>query len=212
MNIKRRVGVHTSIAGGLNLSLERARELGCNTMQIFSHNPRGWEIKRKGAEEIRVFTEIRRQYDISPIFIHTSYLVNLASGKPSLAERSMDMVVHELDIADSIGAEYVVLHTGSASGEDPGIARKRAIACLSDIARKWEWQAGLLLENTAGERGDITSRIEEIAELIEKVPGKLIAGYVLILVMPFQLAMISEMMTAFSCYLMILSNVSAVKR
>lgn len=158
------------------MGLERARELGCNTMQIFSHNPRGWEVKRKGTEEIGVFIETRRKYDISPVFIHTSYLINLASGNPSLAKRSMDMVVHELDIADSIGAEYVVLHTGSASGEDPGIARKRAIACLADITKKGEWQAGLLLENTAGERGDVTSRIEDIAEIMVKVPGRLISG------------------------------------
>ena len=176
MNVKRRLGVHTSIAGGLQMSLERARELGCNTMQIFSHNPRGWEVKNKGTEELAVFSETRQKYDISPVFVHTSYLINLASGNPALARRSMDMVVHELDIADSIGAEYVVLHTGSASGEDAGIARKRAIACLSEVAKQGQWQAGLLLENTAGERGDITSRIEELSEIMEKVSGRLIAG------------------------------------
>jgi len=176
MNKPRRIGVHTSIAGGLPLSLERSRELACNTMQIFSHNPRGWEVKRKRAEEIGVFLEARREYDISPVFVHASYLINLASGNPSLATRSMEMVVHELDIADSIGAEYVVLHTGGASGDDSGVARKRAIACLSGIAQRGEWQAGLLLENTAGERGDVTSRIGDIAEIIEKVPGGLISG------------------------------------
>ena len=176
MNIKRRIGVHTSIAGGLHLSLERARELGCNTIQIFSHNPRGWEIKRKGTEEISVFIEARRKYDISPVFIHTSYLINLASGNPSLAARSVDMVMQELDIADSVGAEYAVLHTGSASGEDPVVPRKRAITCLREIAERGEWQAGLLLENTAGERGDITSKIYEISEIMEKVPGRLIPG------------------------------------
>jgi deoxyribonuclease-4 len=176
MNVKRRIGVHTSIAGGLHLSLERARELGCNTIQIFSHNPRGWEIKRKDAEEIRGFIEARRKYDISPVFIHTSYLINLASGNPSLAARSVDMVLQELDIADSVGAEYVVLHTGSASGEDPAAARKRAIASLKEIAGRGEWKAGLVLENTAGERGDITSKLKEISVIMEQVPGRLISG------------------------------------
>ncbi len=176
MKTSRKIGVHTSIAGGLHLSLERARSLGCNTMQIFSHNPRGWTVKRKDADEIQTFVEARKKYDIAPVYVHASYLINLASGSPSLAEKSVDMVIQELDIADSIGAEYVVLHTGSASGEDAGIARKRAIACLSDIARRGEWQAGLLLENTAGERGDITSRIEDIAEIMDQVPGGLISG------------------------------------
>ncbi len=176
MNVKRRIGVHTSIAGGLSMSLERARELGCNTIQIFSHNPRGWEIKMKDKVEITRFVEASRKYNISPVFIHTSYLINLASGNPSLAARSVDMVLQELDIADSIGAQYVVLHTGSASGEDPVVARKKAITCLKEIAGRGEWQAGLLLENTAGERGDITSKINEISEIIESVPGSLIPG------------------------------------
>ena len=176
MNAQRRIGVHTSIAGGLHLSLERARELDCDTVQIFSHNPRGWEIKRKDNEEIRGFIEARRKYNISPVFIHTSYLINLASGNPSLAARSVDMVLQELDIADSIGAEYVVLHTGSATGQDPVMARKRAITCLKRIAERGEWQAGLLLENTAGELGDITSKINEISEIIEQVPGRIISG------------------------------------
>jgi len=176
MNVKRRIGVHTSIAGGLHLSLEKARELGCNTIQIFSHNPRGWEIKSRGPEELSLFIEARRKFDISPVFIHTSYLINLASGNPSLAARSVDMVLQELEIADSVGAEYVVLHTGSASGEDPVIARKRAITCLKEIAGRGEWRGGLLLENTAGERGDITSNINEISEIMEKVPGRLISG------------------------------------
>jgi deoxyribonuclease IV len=176
MNKSRKIGVHTSIAGGLSLCLERALALGCNTMQIFSHNPRGWAVKRKEGDEISEFIERRKSSDISPLYIHTSYLINLASANPPLAAKSRDMVMHEMNIADSIGAEYVVLHTGSASGENAGLARKRAIGCLADISRKKEWRAGLLLENTAGERGDITSKIEEIAEIIDAVPGKLISG------------------------------------
>ncbi|MDH4230394.1 MAG: deoxyribonuclease IV [Nitrospirota bacterium] len=176
MNRFRKIGVHTSIAGGLPMSLERAHELGCNTMQIFSHNPRGWAMKRKGPDEIEAFVKSRKKYDISPVYIHTSYLINLASANETLSAKSLDMVLQEMDIADSIGAEYVVLHTGSASGEDAGIARKRAIACLTAVAKRGEWKAGLLLENTAGERGDITSRVEEIAEIMAQVPGKLISG------------------------------------
>lgn len=158
------------------MSLERARDLGCNTVQIFSHNPRGWTVKWKDTAEIEAFVEARKKFDIGPVYVHASYLINLASGSPPLAEKSVNMVLQELAIADSIGAEYVVLHTGSASGEDAGIARKRAIACLSEIARRGEWHAGILLENTAGERGDITSKIEDIAEIMERVPGRLISG------------------------------------
>lgn len=172
----RRIGVHTSIAGGIHKSLERAHELGCNTLQIFSHNPRGWSVKDRDIEEVRTFRRLRRAFNLSPVVVHSSYLINLASHNQILREKSVDLVITEMDIADTLGADYVVLHTGSASGDTPGDARQRAIASLSDIASRGKWKAGLLLENTAGERGDITSKIEEIAALIENVSSDLIHG------------------------------------
>ena len=172
----RRLGVHTSIAGGIHLSLERAHALGCATLQIFSHNPRVWAVRERDEEELSRFRRLRAEYGLSPVFVHTSYLVNLATASPDLKRRSIDMTILELDSADAIGADYVIIHTGSASGERPGIARARAVESLGEIASRGKWKAGLLLENTAGERGDITSTIEDIAEIARNVTGGLIAG------------------------------------
>jgi deoxyribonuclease IV len=172
----RRLGVHTSIAGGLQKSLERAKELECNTLQIFSHNPRGWAVKEKTNEEITHFKKLRNEFDISPVFIHTSYLINLASQNKSLLKKSIDMIVQEMNLADSIGAEYAVLHTGSASGDDPVSARKRAASCLKEISEMGQWRGRLLLENTAGEQGDITTKIKDIAEIMEELPFALVSG------------------------------------
>jgi len=174
--MERRIGVHVSIAGGIDKGLERARELGCSTVQLFSHNPRGWGIGSRDPLEITRFRTLKKEFDIQPVFIHTSYLINLASAKHDLLKKSVDMIRAELDIADAIDAEYVVLHTGSASGDLPVAARARAVEALKQVAEQGSWQAGLLLENTAGERGDITSRIAEIAGIMEKVPSGLIAG------------------------------------
>jgi deoxyribonuclease-4 len=174
--MERRIGVHVSIAGGIDKGLERAKELCCSTVQLFSHNPRGWVLGTRGMEEIAQFRTLQKTYDISPVFIHTSYLINLASSRKDLLNRSMAMIVEELNIADQINAEYVVLHTGSASGDDPVSARRRAIEALHQIAGNGRWKAGLLLENTAGERGDITSRVHELAEIIEQIAPGLIAG------------------------------------
>ncbi len=174
--MERRIGVHVSIAGGIDKGLERARELGCSTVQLFSHNPRGWGIGSRDSLEIARFKTLKKEFDIQPVFIHTSYLINLASIKQDLLKKSVDMIRAELDIADAINADYVVLHTGSASGDLPAVARARAVEALKQVAEQGRWQAGLLLENTAGERGDITSRIAEIAGIMEKVPAGLIAG------------------------------------
>ena len=168
--------MHTSIAGGLQISLERARALGCDTLQIFSHNPRGWALTPRSREEIDSFRTLAAQYAISPIFIHTSYLINLASANSELLQKSIEMVAEELNIADSIGADYVVLHTGSASDASPSESRKLAAASLSAVAARGKWRAGLLLENTAGQRGDITSGIGEIADIMDGVPEGLVSG------------------------------------
>jgi deoxyribonuclease-4 len=108
--------------------------------------------------------------------IHTSYLINLASANDELLDKSVRMVISELNAADDLDAEYVVIHTGSASGDNPDAARKRAAKALGMIAGSGRWQTGLLLENTAGERGDVTSRIRDIAELMDLVPSGLIKG------------------------------------
>ena len=125
----RRLGVHTSIAGGLHLSLERAHALGCTTLQIFSHNPRGWAVKAIPEEAAFRFKALRAEFDISPVVIHTSYLINLASRDSMLLKKSLDLLVTEMDRADTIGADYVILHTGSASGDDERVARQEGGRC-----------------------------------------------------------------------------------
>lgn len=172
----RRIGLHTSIGGGLQRSLERARDLGCGTVQIFSHNPRGWAIRERGQDQFLAFRKLRLEYDIYPVFVHSSYLINLASKIADLRKKSVNMVAAEMDIADAIGAEYVILHTGSASGEDRASARKRVISCLAEVSAKGLWKSTILLENTAGERGDIASRIEEMGEILEALPSGLVSG------------------------------------
>ena len=172
----RRIGVHTSIAGGLHKSLERAKTLGCTTLQIFSHNPRGWAVKELSTGEIQLFRVLRSQFGISPVYIHTSYLINIATHNNILRAKSLALLITEMDRADVIGADYVILHTGSARDDLKDDSQKRAVSVLNDVADHRRWNAKLLLENTAGERGDISSAIEDLAFMINGVKGNLVGG------------------------------------
>ena len=128
-DIMRRLGVHTSIAEGLPLSLERAIWPRMQRPPDFFSQPPIMVREayfRRGA--VSFFRSLRVHLDISPVYIHASYLINVASGDPVLRRKSVDLLSVELARADTIGADYVILHTGSASGEDGGIARKRAIS------------------------------------------------------------------------------------
>ena len=172
----RRLGVHTSIANGIHLSLERAEALGCSTVQIFSHNPRSWRVAPIAADSLSKFKKLKRAHDIQPVYVHASYLINLASADRQVRGKSMRLLGQEMDRADLLAADYVVLHTGSASKDDEETARKRATEALRTVSGQNRWKAGLLMENTAGERGDISSRIRDLAEIMDKTGGVLIGG------------------------------------
>ncbi len=171
---KIRLGVHTSIAGGVSLSIERAAELKCTPLQIFSHNPRQWKVSPIPREEAERFAALRKEHDIGPAFVHASYLINLASASKTVFEKSIELLRLELENADILGAEYLVLHTGSASGADPDKAREKAAKAISKAIGRRSFRASLILENTAGQKGDITSSIKALAEIIERCgPGKI---------------------------------------
>lgn len=174
--LKRQLGVHASIAGGIHLALERAKDLGCSTIQIFSHNPRIWEVRQIPEESALSFREMRKLYNITPVFIHASYLINLAAVNNEVREKSIKLLSQELDMADTLKADFVVLHTGSASQDTEEVGRTRAIAALKEAVDTKTWAARLLLKNTAGERGDITSGIKDLAEIVDRTGSPLIAG------------------------------------
>jgi len=161
------------------MSIERATKLGCNTMQIFSHNPRQWAVSNMSSETASTFKKLRKAHDIHPLFAHTSYLINLAAGDVGILAKSLQLMKRELDLADILGIEYVVVHTGSLSEGSGEEGRLRAISALRRIADEGEWNTRILLENTAGERGDITSRIADLSEIINDTKSPLIAGITL---------------------------------
>ncbi len=122
------------------------------------------------------FRKSRELYDIKPVFVHSSYLINLCSVDKDVLSKSVQLLIKEMELADLLGAEYVILHTGSASLDIESRARERAVLALRAVFESGKWRAALLLENTAGERGDISSRIIDLAEIMDKSGGALISG------------------------------------
>ncbi|MDO8283053.1 MAG: deoxyribonuclease IV [Thermodesulfovibrionia bacterium] len=171
----RRIGVHVSIAGGVHLSLERAKELGCSTMQIFSHNPRGWAFKDIDKEEASQFIRLSEESDISS-FIHSSYLINLASPDDETRRKSIELLSYELRMADLLGIDHVVLHPGKMVGQELNVAVEKTKDALLKVYEKAESRSGILIENTAGQKGDISSSLAMIADVIEGAPSGLVKG------------------------------------
>ncbi len=164
-----RIGFHVSISGGFALSVERAHELGCTCMQIFSRNPRGWTVKPLEKDDVAEFKKLRETLDIGPVFVHTNYLINLASSKPDLYERSIEQFVIDLERTEHLGAEYLVTHLGSASGQSEEWMIERVAAALNMAMKLHKPKAAILLENTAGEKGDVGYTLEQVQEVITRL-------------------------------------------
>ncbi|HUI45519.1 MAG TPA: deoxyribonuclease IV [Nitrospirota bacterium] len=164
-----KLGFHVSISGGFSLAVQRAFELGCTCMQIFSRNPRGWTVKPLDQNDIAEFRKLREQWNVGPVFVHTNYLINLASQKSDLYEKSIEQLVIDLERTEQLGAEYLVTHLGSASGKDAAWMIERVSSALNMAMRLHPPEATILLENTAGEKGDIGYELEQVQEVITRL-------------------------------------------
>ncbi|MFA5146223.1 MAG: deoxyribonuclease IV [Candidatus Omnitrophota bacterium] len=164
-----RIGLHVSIAGKIYESLERAHLLGCDTMQIFSRNPRGWDAARLDQGDVVKFRQLKEEYDIRPVVVHIPYIINLASPDGGLYGRSIKAYIDDIKRADALGAEYFVTHLGShvGSGEAGGI--KRFASAVNDIIKEADPKTTILLEVTAGSGSCIGHRLEHIRRIMDGI-------------------------------------------
>jgi len=146
-----KLGVHVSIAGKIYKSIDRTVELGCNTMQIFSRNPRQWRKTLLSDEDVERFKKKVKKSNISPVVIHIPYLLNLATVKKSFFKVTIKEFIADLVEADRLEADYLVTHMGSYKGgtEEGGLSR--VIQALNKILKETkEVKTKVLLENTSG--------------------------------------------------------------
>nr|HEV7954023.1 deoxyribonuclease IV [Candidatus Acidoferrales bacterium] len=170
-----RIGIHSSIAGDLTHSLEIAQKLGCNAMQIFSSSPRMWPRPGRSlipeADAAR-FRLRRRELAIGPVAIHANYLINLATTDPVGRVRTIQAFRDELLRGLSLGADFIIVHPGSArDGEEPAKATHIVAEAIRQSARGLKMgDMRILLENTAGMGKAIGSKFEELAAIIKGAP------------------------------------------
>jgi deoxyribonuclease IV len=166
----RRIGIHTSSAGGVQNAAERAYRLGCNTLQIFSSSPRQWapyELSRPRCDEM---LRLRGKYDLKPLVIHTNYLVNLAATNQLFLKRSIEAFRGEIERALALCADYLVLHPGSFRGADRERGLLQTASAIAAAATGLDLsKAGLtiLIENTAGSEFSLGGSFEQVAEVID---------------------------------------------
>jgi deoxyribonuclease-4 len=163
------VGTHVKVGKGLVAgALRTAEELGAETIQIFAGNPRGWAHSSGDPRSDQAFREACAERSMRT-FVHAPYLVNLGSPTPATYEKSVASVAHQLSRAVGLGAEGVVVHTGSCvdeGGYDDALAQIRdgllPVLDLLDDDSPW-----LLLEPTAGQGRSLCAGVEDLAPYLD---------------------------------------------
>ena len=167
-----RLGAHLSIAGGLPRAVDRAEASGCAALQIFTKSAGQWRARELPAEEIALFKRRVRQTGIRPVVAHNSYLINLAAAEPALRERSVQSLCDELDRAEALGLDGLVMHPGSfTSGTEAAGLRMIAEGLAQIFEARPDAKTRILLEHTAGQGTNLGHRFEHLAEIIERLNG-----------------------------------------
>jgi deoxyribonuclease-4 len=169
---KKRIGVHVGTAGGVWTAVDRAVAAGANTFQIFSSSPRMWKAAPVKAADAAKLKELRAKFDVGPVAIHASYLINLCSQTESVRTNSVAAFRGEVERALALGAEYLVLHPGSWKGltREEGLrlaaeSIERAIDGIDFGGKDFR----ILVENTAGAEFSLGGKLEQVAELVERL-------------------------------------------
>jgi len=164
-----RVGFHVSIFGSIDKAVDRAVELGCNTFQIFTRNPRAWKAKELTAEETEAFVEKVRRYDVKPVFSHMPYLSNLASPRDYVYKESVRALEEEFERCRKLEIPYTVTHLGSHLGAGMRKGLERIVKSINKVFRDSHEDVMLLLENTAGTRNSMGGSFEDIQCIIQRL-------------------------------------------
>lgn len=168
--------------------MRRAREIGCDAIQIFVTNPRGWQPPALNVEEDAALRAAARAEDLRPVIVHAAYIINLASPNDEIVAKSVALLRTTLDRAARVGAEGVVFHVGSAgtAGLEAGLTRLAAgiVQTLDGLDAGGGVGPGgedgeiaptgmplLLLENDTGGGGKVGARFEHLAALLALLPA-----------------------------------------
>ena len=164
-----KLGVHVSTKKPFSDSVIRANEVGCDCMQIFVNPPQRWNPSLISDEEIQKYLDLNIKHKISPVIIHSIYLLNLASSNPFFYESSIKTLVDEMEKAKKIGALGVNFHVGSTKGAEISEVMSKVVSAIRRILELSPEGPFLIIENSAGAGNIIGDTLEEIAQIITDV-------------------------------------------
>jgi len=158
-------GAHVSTSGGIHTAIDRIEAIGGDCVQIFTQSPRAWRPTNHDPANFERFKERRAEAGIGGVVCHAVYLINLASPKDELYEKSRAALENTMDVASAIEADGVVFHVGSHQGAGFEVGLERVVPALREVLKRSSETTWLLIENSAGAGDTIGRSIDELAAL-----------------------------------------------
>jgi deoxyribonuclease-4 len=163
-----KVGAHVKTAGGVDKAIDRAEEMGAETIQIFSGAPQAWRRKDYRPEEVEAYRARVAETGIEPAFLHGVYLVNLATSNQENLAKSLDALVHDMNVCRLLGALGVIFHLGSHRGAGYEQVFRQVVDSVSRVIEATPEETWLILENSAGMGGAVGSKFDELGRIVRE--------------------------------------------
>ncbi len=164
-----KLGAHVSTREPFSEAVNRAADIGCECMQIFCNAPQRWNPTIIRQEEIDKFKELNSRIKISPIVVHSIYLINLASDNPFYYKASIKSLIDDMQKSDKFGGIGVNFHVGSTKGKSFPEVLTKITSAIEKILAATPKSQSLILENSAGAGNVIGDKFEELAQIIKAV-------------------------------------------
>jgi deoxyribonuclease-4 len=165
-----RIGRHMPTHSKLLQTVEIARQIGCQCIQIFASNPTGWRPPSDDSNASTAFAQAAREHGLDPVVLHAPYLINLGTSDETIWEKSVALLTWTMQRGDLLGARFVVFHTGShrGSGIETGLAR--VAQGVERVLQESPSAISLLLENDVGAGNSLGHSFEQLAAILALLP------------------------------------------
>ncbi len=167
-----RFGIHVPKQGSFTATARYARDIGCETIQIFSGNPTGWQIGSLRPDDRDGFVRIKKSAGIDPVLLHSPYLINLASTDERLRGLSTGALIDAMIRASDLESGPVVVHAGNHKGVGVTAGIGAARSMIERALAFSPPEATLAIENGAGAGTAIGVSIDELAEIVGPFPAE----------------------------------------
>lgn len=164
-----KIGAHVSTAGGLDNAIGNAQEIGAESIQIFGSPPQTWRYKPHAEEKMAAFNEKAEAADISPVFLHGVYLINLGTEKEENLVKATDSLVAHMSLASEIHAAGVIFHMGSHKGRGFEAILPQVVTSMNSVLENTREDTWLIIENAAGMGNHVGASFAEIGAVMREL-------------------------------------------